>query len=52
MSELLLVGGIVALALAYTLRHFMRARRGGGCGCGRCDCGAADERKPAGCPGK
>lgn len=38
MGEYMIVGGIIVLALVFTVRHFLSIRKGGGCGCGHCSC--------------
>lgn len=51
MLETAIVVLIIAAALAYTVRRFVLARKGGcGCGCsGGCDCGSPTTK--GGCPG-
>lgn len=51
MVDTLIVIGIVALAAWYVARRFVRARKGGGCGCsGSCECcGSAGPKGEAGC---
>ncbi|MDL2272589.1 FeoB-associated Cys-rich membrane protein [Desulfovibrio sp. OttesenSCG-928-I05] len=52
MGEYILVGGIIALALGFTVRHFLSIRKGGGCGhCNCSGCGGASlkDKRPECC---
>lgn len=57
MSDSLIVGIIIVAALGYAVRHFWKARKGGGCGCGSScgcssgDCGGSGKRDGSGKPG-